>query len=161
VADDKLNWTRLRTIPQGILLSSLGLESSFLGSKLYRLAPAKYCLAELEDGGEATLISLLWASSDGAAKRVYLNDIESDDSSISMPPQELLPLSSALSYGEILEALKASDARGLMEHASYRIMSDGAFIHKAIESETTSYYFRSPELIEQEWPYAILWKLRR
>ena len=47
-----------------------------------------------------------------------------------------------------------------MECASYRVMTDGAFIHKSLEHASAAYYFRSPEILSDELPFAIVWKCR-
>lgn len=62
-------------------------------------------------------------------------------------------------YRQIKEALGALGSDRLMEYASYRVMSDGAFVHKGLESASAVYYFRSHDIADDEMPYAILWKL--
>ena len=102
-----------------------------LGGDLYKTSTGQYCIVETPDGSEEPkLVSILWATSDGAARRVYSDEIESDDLQTALPPRELLPLGADCSYVQIVKSLKASGARGISESASYRIMTDGLFIHK-------------------------------
>ena len=160
--DRQFDWNWLKALPKGTPLHSLGSSMLQLDADLYRIGIGQYCIGEPSEGnGEPALVSLLWATSDGAARRVYLNEIESDDLKNALPPRELLPLSADCSYLQIAKFLKASGARGISESASYRIMTDGLFIHKSISSNIAVYYFRSPEIVDDEHPYAILWKLKR
>ena len=61
-----------------------------------------------------------------------------------------------MNYGSIRDALRCLDPERILECASYRVMSDGAFVHKTLEGRRATYYFRSAEITESELPYAIL-----
>ena len=48
-----------------------------------------------------------------------------------------------------------------MAYASYRIATDGAFIHKVIEGNGFKFYFRDKEERPDEKPYAIAYGIPR
>jgi hypothetical protein len=88
-------------------------------------------------------------------------DIESDDGETMDVPAEFLPSGGTVTatYGEILRGLKNDKPRICQETASYRIASDGRFIHRRIETECFEFLFRNPEHDDSEPPYAIIRKL--
>lgn len=100
---------------------------------------------------------LLVSASDSAAMRIITFDIEGDDGVEAEFPSEILP-HQARDYRAIFEAMRGSDFRG--ESASYRIMSDGKFVHKKIETEKYIFYFRAADISDHERPFAILYKLK-
>jgi hypothetical protein len=137
-------------------------RATALEDGVYKISDSKYFLADslFEDGKEKIkLVSFFWACSEPAFRRAYFRNIENDDMDKCPPPVELLPTGAEMNYGSIRGALRSLDPDHFSEHASYRVMSDGAFIHKSLESLRAIYYFRSPQIIESERPYAIL--LRR
>jgi hypothetical protein len=101
---------------------------------------------------------LFWACSEPAFRRAYFRDVENDDMVKCLPPLELLPVGSGMSYGSIRSALRSHELDKFMEYATYRVMSDGAFVHKSLAGSRMVYYFRSPDDVDDELPYAILWK---
>jgi hypothetical protein len=105
------------------------------------------------------MMMIMWAPNDGAAKRAHLMRIEEDVNQIpAEAPSELLPVVSGKTYGEIVQELKGRNER-FLEHASYRIASDGAFVHRAISTERIEILFRSVEDEDSELPYAITYRL--
>lgn len=98
--------------------------------------------------------ALLWATSRGAAMRSFNLKISEDDGQLGIPPDCVLPANSK-HYGEIIGNLKSSGTY-YCETASYRIMNDGAFVHKTIQTRKATYYFRSKTISNNEVPYAIL-----
>lgn len=99
-------------------------------------------------------------SDDGGPLRAALMHVEDDEGTVGLPPNELLPEGSDNgSYGVFLRMLK-STTRILQETAVYRIASDGAFVHRQIETEEQIFFFRSPASDLDETPYASLWKYR-
>ncbi|BDB19898.1 hypothetical protein cym2001_32630 [Pseudomonas sp. CYM-20-01] len=128
----------------------------------YKISDNQYFLADacsVEGEEKLSLLSLYWASSEAAFRRAYYRDVENDDLAVCQPPAELLPAGAGATYRQIKEALGALGSDRLMEYASYRVMSDGAFVHKGLESASAVYYFRSHDIAHDEMPYAILWKL--
>lgn len=127
----------------------------------YKISDVQYFLADAlfcEGKEELRLLSLYWACSEPAFRRAYYRDVENDDMAVCVPPFELLPIGSGGTYSQIKNALGALGSGKFMEYASYRVMSDGVFIHKSLESSSAVYYFRLPDIIDDELPYAILWK---
>jgi hypothetical protein len=161
-----MDWSEVIRIPKWTPISKLDCDLMILDDYFYKLAENQYCLSApynsmslVEAPGGPFLTSFLWACSEGAARRVYLNNIESDDKVEISPPVEILPYPDSNTYGGILKGLEKIGSKSVMEHAAYRIMSDGAFIHRIIESEIAAYFFRSPKYDDREVPYAIQWNL--
>lgn len=128
---------------------------------VYKISDSKYVLADnfFENGKEKIkLVSLFWACSEPAFRRAYFRDVENDDLAKCLPPVELLPSGSGMNYGSIRSVLSSLESDQFLEYASYRVMSDGAFVHKSLESRKAIYYFRSSDIIGDELPYAILWR---
>ncbi|POA33810.1 MULTISPECIES: hypothetical protein [unclassified Pseudomonas] len=129
---------------------------------VYKISDDQYFLADaFFDGGKEKLrlLSLYWACSEPAFRRAYYRDIENDDMAVCRPPSELLPMGAGATYSQIKNALGSLGSDKFMEYASYRVMSDGAFVHKSLESSSAVYYFRLHDIVDDELPYAILWKL--
>ena len=158
-----LEWESLIQTLNGTELSMLGGERSCaLADDLYRFGDQRYCITNLKSINGQTItevVSLLWAVDDGAARRAYLAEVESDDGKERSVPQALLPLHSNGTYDSILKLARYNSASGALESASYRIMSDGAFIHRCIETNERAYYFRKTES-PSDSPYAVLVKLQ-
>ena len=155
------HWSSLRGLKEGDALPMPEWARSLIDEGVYKISDAQYCLAQaIDENGQdkLTLISFYWASSEGAFRRAYFREVESDDMAVSPPPMELMPEGSGTTYIQIKRALMAIGT--VMEHASYRVMSDGAFVHKSLENSSAVYHFRSPEFLDDEIPYAILWKPR-
>lgn len=161
-----MKWSELINIPKWTSISKLGVDLTEIEEDFYQISNNQYCLSapyssmslEVAPGGPF-ITAFLWACSEGAAKRVYLNEIEGDDTVNLSPPPEILPHPDQQTYKDIVNGLKALRCKSVLEHASYRIVSDGAFIHRVIESEIASYFFRKPEYDDSEVPYAIQWNL--
>jgi len=58
--------------------------------------------------------------------------IEADQIGNERPPTELLPPGHPATYGEVVRELKKGHLGEYEETASYRIASDGAFVHRHI-----------------------------
>lgn len=133
-----------------------------LEDDVYKISNTEYVLADdFSVDGERKIqpVSVFWACSEAAFRRAYFRDVENDDLAESVPPAELIPAGAKMNYDSIREALIALDPDHFSEYASYRVMSDGAFVHKSLESLRVAYYFRSPDIDDSELPYAILLKL--
>jgi hypothetical protein len=103
----------------------------------------------------------VWAESPGAARRALHNEIEADAPTLGKsPPAELLPRGSHGAYGEIVAAAKRA-GKSALEFAEYRIATDGAFVHRVVQCDRVSYYFRSHKDDATECPYAIALKFGR
>lgn len=161
-----MDWSEMIRTPKWTPISKLNCELIILNDNFYKISENQYCLSApynsmslVETPGGPFLTSFLWACSEGAARRAYLNNIESDDKVTVYPPSQILPYPDSKTYVSILKGLKQIGLKSVMEHGAYRIMSDGAFIHRVIESKIASYFFRSPKHDDREVPYAILWNL--
>ena len=158
------SWELLCGVKSGAAIDMLGQDVALLDDDIYKISESQYCLAEIplnSPDNILRIISMYWACSEKSFRRALFKEIEGDDLVICDPPSELLPPKSASTYRQILDGLRAVGAKGVMEYALYRVMSDGAFVHRCIESDSAAYYFRSPDFVDDESPYAILWKLAR
>ena len=155
-----LDWKRLCRLKSGTPVEELGQSVVSLGNDAFKLSETQYCLARVSDDNVLRVVSMYWACNEKSFRHAYFGDIEGDDLISCTPPNELLPPKSGATFRKIMTGLKAFGAKGVMENASYRIMSDGAFIQKEIGSNVADYYFRSPHSDDNELPYAILWKMK-
>src|SRR5262249_40143882 len=104
----------------------------------------------------ATMVA--WAESPGAARRALSREVEADPGPSGKPaPNELLPAAHARTYAEVLAAARTAKTRA-QQYATYRVGSDGAFVHRVIDCGRTVYCFRSTGPDDTERPYAIIWK---
>lgn len=156
-------WHRLLAVPKGELLNTIASDATSLGADLYQIGPESYCVVDDPDvdWNQLTVIGLLWACSANAARRAFYNEIEADDYAECSPPDHVFPgVYAGSTYSDIVRTLAELRVNGLIEHASYRVMTDGRFVHSCIEFDKATYYFRSPEPAVADPPYAILWKMR-
>lgn len=107
---------------------------------------------------EPHVCSVIWAPSRGALLRAMKMQIEADDYLEGDPVAGFLP-EGVRSYGELLTYCQ--ERYTVLETASHRIASDGAFIHRQIATAEYCFYFRSRQPDDAELPYAIQKKLKR
>ncbi|MGF6097066.1 hypothetical protein [Pseudomonas sp. 18175] len=156
-----IQWSVLRALIAGSDVDVSEQALSLIDEGVYKVSETQYCLADvhIESGQKRlVLVSCVWAVSEAAFRRAYSFDVEADDLALGAPPVELLPNGAAPTYGQIKRALAAVGM--VMEHASYRVMSDGDFIHRSLENADATYHFRSRDDVDDEPPYAIVWKCR-
>lgn len=154
-----IEWALLRELKKGDALAVPEASLLLIDEGVYKVSANQYCLADAinEDGQDKLrLLSFYWVASDAAFRRAYFRDIERDDRAVCPPPLELMPEGARATYMQIKRALE--NAGNVMEYAAYRVMSDGAFVHRSLESSSAVYHFRSLDLLGDEVPYAILWK---
>lgn len=161
-----ISWTKMKEISKGTSIKKIGVLTEKIGENLYKISDEQYLMANslrhLPGEGKPEgpfIMSILWASSDGSARRAYFHDIEHDDGAILPPPPELLPHPAASRCGEIVEKLEEMGL-STTEEADYRVIPDGAFVHRVIDSEIAKYYFRSRKSMDDEPPFAIQWRLK-
>lgn len=134
----------------------------YVGGSLYRIERGIYLyLTKFGGGAESIgpfLSGFFCASDDGAIMRATAMDIEKDAGILLLPPAGFLPPEVIPEYGAILNWLKSVRPTVLQEAASYRIASDGRFVHRTIETEKYTFYFRGASDDNNERPYAILYK---
>jgi hypothetical protein len=142
------------------------LAESFLSPLVYKIYHGIYLKLVLfnpdtfeKDPDGPFVMGVVWAASDGAARRALLMEIESDDGAMHSVPNDFLPASDATTYSTILQGLKNVNPRVCQETAAYRIASDRRFIHRIIETERFAFFFRNPKHDDSELPYAIIRKL--
>jgi hypothetical protein len=150
-------WTPLRQVTKTTPVK--------LGDDLFKIDTGKYLVCVpykrdlTEGGGERFITSVLWARTDGAARRAALLQIEADQVIEGGPPPDLLLPGRPVSYGDIIRELKKDQTGEFGETASYRVATDGAFVHRSIVTESTSFHFRNPEHDDSEPCYAIEFRL--
>lgn len=160
-----VDWSTLRALRAWTSLSEVPASAIHLGGVLYRIAPGAYvtCVPynqELEPVDGAPLVTmLLWAESDGAAKRSQLMEIEADQRRDEHPPAEMLLRGQPVTYGEIVRELKSGNYGEFREWADYRVARDGKFVQRAVNIPPLSFYFRNRENDDEDQCYAIQYRL--
>lgn len=154
-------WTPLSAVVPSLNYGQLLGSSLFpIGSRCYlHLSVFKNANLEKRKDGPS-IIGVLWACDEGAAKRAIYREIEADSGVVMDVPKEFLPYDDCgPTYGDILSAEKLNNTAVLQESGSYRISTDGRFIHRIIETESAAYFFRHAEHELSEKPYAVIKKL--
>ena len=160
-----LAWADLKFLRRWTPLSQVTTDAVSLGDDLFKVGRGKFLICvpynrDLEEqGGNRFVTTLVWAGTDGAARRAVLMQIEADQSSKERPPADLLPPGQPVTYGEIVWELKKGHLGEYEETASYRIASDGAFVHRHITTAAFSFHFRKREPDDSEPCYAIEYRL--
>mgnify|MGYP007034366735 CR=1 FL=1 len=145
-------------------LDALGDTVSCVSDVLFRLGRDEYLVCVPHDRdlrrieGKRFVTTVMWAETEGAARRAQLMDIESDERGDVLPPPALLLSEGASSYGSIVDCLQSIGAR-FQESASYRIGSDGAFIHRSIIAPPRTFHFRNRDDDDKDRCYAIKYVL--
>ncbi|MYN20903.1 hypothetical protein GTP81_29630 [Rugamonas sp. FT107W] len=137
----------------------------YIGKSIYSLGDGlyfyltKFNAGIFEADSDASFLSgIFCASDDSAIKRVVAMNTEEDRGVLLIPPSAFLPDGAEPEYGEILAGLKKMNPKVCQESASYRIATDGNFVHRTIETEKYTFYFRGASDDNHEAPYAILHK---
>lgn len=160
-----MNWSVLKTGRMWQSLREIAPSAKEVGAGLYRLAKNTYAIASLHDEnlidgrpGAPFVTSLLWAETEGAARRCVHLELERDESSTAAEaPHELLQNTSG-DYESLVAEARKSKTR-MMERAEYRTQPDGRFVHRVVEVGKASYFFRDAHARKNERPYAIRWRL--
>jgi hypothetical protein len=77
------------------------------GEDLFKIGAGKFLICVpygrdlQQQRGERFVTALVWAGTDGAAKRAILMQIEADEIGDERPPSEMLPAGHPVTYGEI------------------------------------------------------------
>lgn len=160
-----LDWSSLKALRAWTPLSEVSTSAIHLGGVLYKLAPRAYVtcvpynqqLEEIEGGLFVTMI--LWAETDGAARRSQLMEVEADQNADVHPPAEMLLRGQPVTYGAIIRELKRGNYGEFREWADYRVATDGAFVQRVINIPPLSFCFRKIEEDDSERCYAIQYRL--
>lgn len=151
-------WNSLKNC-LGKALSSLPETPIKITKNIYQSGPAYLVTAnhfrDLSPSEEPIISLVVWAPSPNALRRAFDQNIEEDDGVLGIPPEEMLLAQRANTWESIQTAAKQLGIK-FLESASYRITTDGAFIHKQLESRTYRVYFRSRHINPNEHPYAIV-----
>ncbi len=100
--------------------------------------------------GDLFLTEVMWAQSDGAAKRAFLFEIENDEINEQIPPLEMQLEESIYRYSDILKSIRTGKYGTHIESASYRIAIDGHFNHRVLSLNDYDFYFRSRKKLKNE-----------
>lgn len=160
----------LTQLPRGTPLSAVVQQpaaEAFLSPSVYKIGNGIYLcispfrLGSLEKDPSGPFVTgVVLAADDGAARRALLMDIESDNGETMSIPVGFFPAAVMTpAYGAILQALKREKPQICQETAEYRIASDGRFVHRMIETEHFSFFFRKPDHDDSEPPYVVIRKL--
>ena len=159
-------WRRLCSVACWTPLSVVGVPCAPVRDTLYRCGEDAFVLAmpyradlvrDPDNGPFVTVV--IWAVSEGAARRVCLLEREQDDDAPGAPPAAMLPPSCTPTYGCVLEAVRILGAAPV-ESASYRVASDGAFLYRSIAVGRWSYHFRGRDDDSGETPFVIQFRLK-
>jgi serpin B len=111
---------------------------------LYRLGAQAYAVnvpwRGEEDDEDPRVVDLLWAPSDGAARRVVFGDLEADDLQACEPPDLLLPAHGRGRYEEILSLGCSWRFQNCHSEPLYRA---GRLATRAVRIHEFTYHFRS------------------
>ncbi len=155
------DWKDLLRIRVWTPLAAVSIETTKLSENVRKIEDGKYLVVVESDlagnaNGGPYVTMVAWAGTDGAVLRAIDGALEADVEQRAnvKPPDELIPAAEASEYVSISASLKKR-GESVLESGEYRIASDGIFLHKVVRSTNATYYFRSPEMIDGEIPFAI------
>jgi hypothetical protein len=157
-----MKWSQVLELSGWLSLKALANSPEAMGDDIVKLHDDMYALTlpynehlEISDPANPHAGAVLWAPTDGAARRALAMDVESDHPVSSMsPPDDLAAHLLGSSYGEI-KANAMRTGTQMNERASYRIARDGRFVYKAVEAGNVTYFFRKRRGDLKEKPFAI------
>lgn len=154
-------WTPLEEIVGATI------EADFVGKSLYKVSEQMYLQVSqfkgrdlLKDDSAPYVTGVFLTPGDGAARRITSLAIEEDAGEKLVLSKEMLPDNLVADYGSILVRMKKESPETCQETASYRIATDGKFVHRTIETDKYVFYFRENKNNNSEEPYAVLYKLQ-
>lgn len=156
----RLIWPQLLSLRPWTLLSTTGLSTNQLGDVLFKVGDNAFLLCAPYDSqlrplaDDVSVAAVVWAESEGAARRAALQQIEADQPTDSQPPAEVLLKPGMNRYGDIREAGRAGSLGSMLEAASYR-GRDGLFVDRRINLPRWTFHFRRPESDDSEPCYAV------
>lgn len=161
---DQAMWPQLLRLRQWTPLSRTGLGARHLEDILFKLDESAFLLCAPYDAqlrplaNDVAVTAVVWAESEGAARRAVLQQLEADEPSDSQPPAEILLRPGLERYGQIREAGRTGSFGSILEAASYR-GRDGCFIDRRINFPRWTFHFRAREGNDSERCYAVQVKL--
>ena len=161
-----MDWARLKELPAWLPTTELPEPPVHLKDRLFRVAGTQYLICPPHNERFERVPSipgfvgyLLWASHDGAARRAALMEVEADTSDarpdFEIPPPELLLPGNSATYGAVLREAKTGRHGRCLESASYRVGTDGAFVHRSIGVGPYTFFFRNRKDDPSDPCYAI------
>jgi hypothetical protein len=164
------SWGDLKSLRAWTPLTALPHPSQHLGGTLFQLAGRQYLICpaanerfERPPGIPGFVVGLLWAQSEGAARRAILKAVDADPPDLrplpEPPPAELLLPGSGDTYGSIVTHLRAQRPTKFIESATYRVGTDGAFVHRTIGAAPFTFFFRNRKGDDDDRCYAIEYRL--
>lgn len=162
---DSTRWEEMLRLRVWTPLLATALTAKYLSANVRKVGDQRYLFvvdsdATGDDKASPYITMVMWAETDGAALRAADGTLEADvELPLAIPAPILLPQGSSPEYGSILDGLRRR-GENVLESAEYRIASDGAFLHKAIQGDRGSYLFRRTDIVASEKPFAITLRLR-
>lgn len=142
----RCDWGRIAGLDGWTRIASLSASPRYLSEYLVQLCDDAYTVP-LQHGPTLDPLPfdvaglILWAPDEGAACRALSMEIERDSGLVGVVP-EPLRICSRMNYAEIRKALRAMGQGDVLESASYRIATDGAFIHRELQNHRYAFFFR-------------------
>jgi hypothetical protein len=148
-------------------LDALDRSVEHLGGTLFRLSPTQFLICppynehfERRPETPGFVAAVLWAPYEGAARRAVLMDVEADTPeqrplAEPPPPTELLPRGAAATYGSIISELRTARQGKFLESATFRVATDGVFVHRNISAAPYTFFFRNRKDADDDRCYAI------
>jgi hypothetical protein len=163
--DSSVSWSEIVAHTTWVARRQLTWPANEVADGLLQLADDTFAItvpydAHLKRSEDAPSITMfLLAPGAAAAKRAVHLAVEADVEAVALERVPDAVWSGARSYAAICKALSATGI-AFREFASYRIATDGAFVHRVIEADDRQFFFRSPDGNEDS-AYAIAVLLRR
>lgn len=171
MASIAFEWDALKGLAAWTPLNAVHQSAEHLGGTLFRISPTQFLICppynerfERSPGTVGFVAAVLWAPYEGAARRALLLDVEADRPehrplAEEPPPPGLLPPGAAGTYGGILSGLRGAGRERVLESATYRVASDGAFVHRTISAAPSTFFFRNRKDAADDRCYAIEYRL--
>ena len=153
-------WSQLMGLTQWTLLSRSGLHADHVEDVLYRVDKSAFLLCTPYDGQlrplgrDVAVAAIVWAESEGAARRAVLQQLEADEARDVQPPAAVLLRPGVERYAEIRETARTGRFGSMLQAASYR-NSDGLFVDRRINLPRWTFHFRNREDNNFERCYAV------
>lgn len=153
-------WPELLALPPWVRLSEAGLVANPLADVLFKLEDGKYLMCVPYDAemkpleNDYSITAILWAETDGAAKRSVLQQLEADARGDATPPAEILLPERAMRYDDVVRVARLGAYGSVLESATYRV-GDGQFIDRTIALPRWTFHYRGRHLKGDESCYAV------
>ena len=159
-------WPELLALPPWVRLSEATVRARPLVDVLFKVEDGKYLLCVPYDAqikpleNDYSIAAILWAETDGAAKRAVLQQLEADVRGNATPPSEILLPGGPVQYDEVVREAKSGAHGSLLESAIYRV-GDGLFIDRTIALPRWTFHYRGRRSKGDEPCYAVEYRFPR